>query len=184
VNSSGVASSAASAAGGRRGLPEAFADQQDAVGPHVLTGQPESVGEAAEGVAGPDAQHQVVVAVGHVGPGIALVQDEPVGQAARGRGGLRAFEGVRVDVDAVGVPVGVVGEGLQRPRGLAAAEVEDPGRRLPVRPAQEPVDVDTGDRGRDRVVRVGDAAEPSTVHRHSQHDRAAGPYGDAAVRSR
>jgi len=68
------------------------------------------------------------------------------------------------------VTVGVVGQGLQCPRSLPTAEVENTCRRLPVRPAQEPVDVDTEDRGRDRVVRVRDAAEPLTIHRKSEHE--------------
>ena len=178
MKSSAFASSAASAAGGRRDLPEALADQQDAVGVDVPAGQLQRPGEPVERVCRPDAQHQVVVAVGHVRPGVALVQGEPVGEAALRRR-RRRVQGVRAEVDAVGVPVGVVGEGLHRPGRLPAAEVEDAGRRLPVRPAQEPVDVDAEDRRRDRVMRVRDAAEPLTIHRRSQHH--AGASGAAAV---
>jgi len=134
---------------------------------HVPTGQFQRPGESAERVCRTDAQHQVVVAVRHVRPGVALVQRQPVGEAAFDRGGLGAFEGVPADVDAVRVTVGVVREGLQRPRRLPAAEVENAGRRLPVRPAQEPVDVDPEDRCRDRMVRVRDAAEPLTIHQQS-----------------
>lgn len=121
--------------GGWRDLPEFLAEEKDAVGVHVPAGLPERPGESIEHVCRPDAQHQVVVAVGHVAAGVALVQREPVGQSALFGSGHGAFQSVPADVDAVGVPVGVVGQSLQRPGSFATAEVEDACRRSAVRPA-------------------------------------------------
>jgi hypothetical protein len=146
--------------GGRWDLPEALADEEDAVRVHVPAGLPQRAGEPVEHMRRAHAQHQVVVAVRHVRAGVALVQREPVGEAAVGGGVGGPLQGEGADVDAVGVPVGIVGERLHRPGTRPAAEIEDARGRPPVGAAQEPVDVDPRNGRGDRVVRVRDAAEP------------------------
>lgn len=111
-------------ASGRLAVPEALTDQYASPGRQMSACRCESGQQAAEGVRGPDAEHQVERVRGGEVFGFLVVEYEALldTEADRGLAGVR--QGVLGDVDALGVQLRVCGERAQKPFPAAATKVE------------------------------------------------------------
>ena len=144
---------------GGRDVPDAVAEQDAAAGGQVAAGRRQRPGRPAEDVGDPDREDGVEAAIG---PGRRVARDDGAPARRRGLEDLRRHHRVEVDADPreVGSPRQQRGE----PGPTTAAEVEDPTVAGWVEALEQPVDRGIGERRRDGVVAVGDAADPVAFH--------------------
>ncbi|GHA70931.1 hypothetical protein GCM10010345_87670 [Streptomyces canarius] len=123
--------------------------------------------QAAEGMRGPNAEHQVEQVRGGKVRGFLVVKNEALldAEAARGLAGLR--QGILGDVNPLGLQLRVRGQRTQKPFPAPATKVEYTLVAAREAAFQQPAHRVVVERGLYRVVGMGEPGDLFTIHQRS-----------------
>ncbi len=146
-------------------LPETVTDQDAPAGSQVLARRRESGEQPAEGVRGPDTEHEVEGALGVEVGGRLVVQHQTFTDAQAARGLVGPAQRVFGDIDALGRQPRAGAQGAEKPLSSSAPEIEHP-RVGPGNPAlKQFADRIIIEGGLDRMIGMSDPGDLFAIHR-------------------